>query len=404
MTYAFSAMQWVRDITPDPDMTAAHFDIADYKTLVRSAQNLSDDDRTKWALLSAKAEPDNVFAQAWFMEAALASCPDAAVDLLIVVHKASGAWIGMLPIIHSERFGRWPVDSWQGWSATNQFLSTTLAIAETAPVFWRKILRYLDRNACGAILLHLKQLAIDDPVTAALVALCDKQDRAFATLNHLRRDAWIAGHTNTKPTINNGKALTRLRSLYMRLEREHGQIRFTQLPANGDVMAWIASFLAMEKDGWKGKAASALASDVGTRHLFETVIARGHALGVAQLATLYAGDTPVAMTSWFSTGTHGFGFKMAYDERYRAYAPGRLLMQHVSRSVGESAMTHFDTCTKPTGRSPNPLWPDQRDIFDCAIAIGSPAQRLMGEAVLRARSLRRTFAGAQVAMRHMTHF
>lgn len=404
MTYAFSAVEWVRDITPDPATAATRFDVADYDLVVRSHKQLTDDDRAQWAMLSATAGQNNVFAQAWFMDAALASCPDADIDLLIVTHKASGAWIGMLPVTHAQRFGRWPVENWQVWSATNQFLGTALAIAETAPIFWRVILRHLDRNARGAVLLHLRQLAIDDPVIVALITLCDQRNRAFATLNHIRRDARIASPLASQRLNGGGKSLGRLKSLRARLEREHGPVHFNQLPAEEGPTPWIARFLEMERSGWKGKADSALACETGTRQLFETVITRGHADGTAHLATLLAGDTPVAMTSWFTTGANGFGFKMAYDEGFRAYAPGKLLMQHVAQATTDCGIMHFDTCAKPVGRSRNPLWPDKRDIFDCAIVVGSPTQRLIGEAVLRARGLRRTFAGARVALQHMTHF
>src|SRR3546814_8947818 len=61
-------------------------------------------------------------------------------------------------------------------------------------------------------------------------------------------------------------------------------------------------------------------------------------------ATLTAAGRPLAMSSWFVTGDRGFGFKMAFDEAFRSYAPGQLLMRHVADHVaGLRPSIHFDT-------------------------------------------------------------
>src|SRR3546814_15798920 len=83
------------------------------------------------------------------------------------------------------------------------------------------------------------------------------------------------------------------------------------------------------------------------------------------------------MSSGFVTGDRGFGFKMAFDEAFRSYAPGQLLMRHVADHVaGLHPPIHFDTCTAAGAGGCRSLWGDSRTIVDCVVASGSPARRL----------------------------
>ena len=54
--------------------------------------DLTADDRAQWAALSALAGAANVFAQDWFMDAALSHAPDGADVLLAVVAPIDGPW------------------------------------------------------------------------------------------------------------------------------------------------------------------------------------------------------------------------------------------------------------------------------------------------------------------------
>src|SRR3546814_16928065 len=95
------------------------------------------------------------------------------------------------------------------------------------------------------------------------------------------------------------------------------------------------------------------------------------------------------MSSGFVTGDRGFGFKMAFDEAFRSYAPGQLLMRHVADHVaGLHPPIHFDTCTAAGAGGCRSLWGDSRTIVDCVVAIGSPARRLAFDGVKRSEERR----------------
>lgn len=346
--------------------------------------DLTAHDRACWAALSAQAGGANVFAQDWFMEAALRQSDDGRDALLAVVSQGHGPWLGVMPLMAQFRFGRWPARIWHSWSATNQFLGTPLVAAQSVDIFWESLLAFLDTRPGGAILLHFEKFDADDPVSIALFDRCKQEGRAVHTIQCVERPAHRAG--DDAEARSDAKMQGRLRSLSRRLESDHGPVAVTMLEPGEPCTSWIDAFLAMEASGWKGRMGSALRSSAATEALFRTVIARGHANGGARLCSLSAGGRVIAMSCWFETANWGHGFKMSFDEDYRAYAPGQLLMRDISDGIRRRADLSFDTCV-PRGTSHcHRLWRDNRRIIDGAVAIGSPWQRLHFDALIKARA------------------
>lgn len=363
-------------VPPPPDCVPA-------TTRLARLADLTPHDHARWALLSARADAPNIFAHDWFMQAALAHAPDRdAVHLAIVTHL-SGAWLGVIPLIGRTRFGHWPVAHWQGWAGITQFLGTPLVLPAHAALFWDTLLGFLDTQSGRAMMLHLDALDADDRVTGALLAHCDREMRAIRTVGRFDRPALRAGEDQGAP--HDGKARARLRSLSRKLARDHGALTFSILDAAQDPAPWIDAFLALEAAGWKGRTGSALGSDDATAALFRTLITRGHERGSVRLATLHAGDRAVARSCWFEAACWGHGFKMAFDEELRAYAPGQLLMQAVRDHVGARGDLSFDTCVSRGAHHCDRLWRGTRPLVDIVVAIGPPGRRLRFTALMTAR-------------------
>lgn len=341
-------------------------------------------DRMCWAALSAHAGAANVFAQDWFMKAALSQSHNGCDALLAVVSHGRGPWLGVMPLIAGSRFGRWPARTWRSWSATNQFLGTPLVAAQSADIFWEYLLAFLDARAGGEILLHFEKFDADDPVSIALFDRCKREGRAFHTIQCLDRPAHRAG--DDADVRSDAKTQGRLRNLSRRLERDHGPVAITMLDPGQPCASWIDTFLEMEASGWKGRIGSALGNNSATEALFRTVIERGHANGSARLCSLSADGRAIAMSSWFESTTWGHGFKMTFDEGYRAYAPGQLLMRDISDRIGRRPDMSFDTCVPREANHCHRLWRSNRRIIDGAVAIGSTWQRFHFDALIKARA------------------
>lgn len=358
----------------------------------RRHADLTAADHARWADLSIAAGAANIFAQHWFMDAALRHSGAAHDVRLAIVSGEDGAWQGVLPLAQETLFGRWPVANWQSWSATNQFLGAPLVRPGAAPRFWHALLCHLDDRPGREMLLHCQEFARDDPACAALIAYCRTSGRGLRMFGRFDRPA----HMPDGDAAPDGKKQARLRALRRKLERDHGPASVEMLEMDGDPADWIDGFLALEKSGWKGREGSALACAPETEGLFRDVIIRGLQHGQARLATLMVGGRAVAMSSWFVHGDHGAGFKMAYDEGLRSYAPGLLLMRDVAERAGRNPAMLFDTCAPTAGGCGQPLWNGRRTIFDCAVAIGPPRRRWLFGGLMQARA---AYAAIRSAMR-----
>lgn len=356
----------------------------------RAYADLTAADRECWAELTRHAASSNIFVHDWFMDAALASAGKTERPELLIVATEDGRWLGALPLISDSRFGRWPLKTWKLWSATNQFLLTPLVVPQYADAFWKAALRHLDTGVSGHGAFYCRLLAAKDEIDQALIARCEAEGRRFYILDTYDRAARLTDlpEDERQPVSKKSrrKLESRLRNLAKRLAEEHGELDFHLHSDSESPAVWIDAFLDLEQTGWKGRAGSALACDEHTQRLFRKTVSRGYEMGVANLATLKAGDRPVAMTCWFTVGQQGFGFKMAYDEALAPFAPGQLLMQRVAELVSSQPDLDFDTCSAPDSQNCKYLWPDRRELFDCVVAVGSPARRMQLRTVMALRS------------------
>jgi len=359
--------------------------------LLRPA-GLAAEERARWARLSARAAPGNIFAQDWFMEPALRHCASAASLRLAVVRRDSGEWLGVLPVALEAQVGNCPLPSLQSWHATNQFLGTPLVLPGAQKAFWQALLARLDRRPGVALALVCDTLPLDDPATLALASLCAEQGRAIACVGRFTRPALLSPDTPPRDLRAWRKLDQRLDGLERRLTRELGPVSMVRHDGPEESEAWCAAFLALERAGWKGRARSALASAASTAALFRETIRHGHRIGATRLVSLRAGDRIVAMSSLLIAEGHGYGFKMAHDEAWRHCAPGRLLMRRVRRAFAAEAAALFDTCA-PAHVPTDALWPDQRTLGTFAVAIGGGTRRAVLAAALAARARWQARAG-----------
>lgn len=341
-------------------------------------------ERRRWARLSEQAAPGNIFAQDWFMETALRHCGTQWSLRLAVVRQASGAWLGVLPLTLEHSIGRCPTPSLHSWNSANQFIGTPLVRAGAEKTFWRGLLARLDAQPGFALGLNCTGLPVSDPVTLALASLCAEQGRRLHVSESYSRPARMPGSTPVDVKAMR-KLDKRLDGLEARMAQALGPLNLVLHDQREDCAPWLAAFLALERAGWKGRAESALACDTATSAMFREAIRHGHRSGTVRLASLTAGERIVAMTSWFVAGSHGYGFKMTFDEAWRTHAPGRLLMRKVARTLDGEVPMLFDTCTVPD--APNdPLWPDRRAFGGFAVGIGGAPRRAVFDAIMRTKA------------------
>jgi dTDP-4-amino-4,6-dideoxygalactose transaminase/CelD/BcsL family acetyltransferase involved in cellulose biosynthesis len=127
--------------------------------------------------------------------------------------------------------------------------------------------------------------------------------------------------------------------------------RWRNLEARGDLMLrridhadpqMLGAFYELERAGWKGEEGSAIAQSDNTRQYYEEIAQLAASRGELALYSLEHKGQPIAMH--FGLESHGRYslLKPAYDENFREYSPGQLLMDKVIADSRRRNLHTFD--------------------------------------------------------------
>ena len=107
------------------------------------------------------------------------------------------------------------------------------------------------------------------------------------------------------------------------------------------------------------------------------------------MLSLEADGQRVAMACNVRAGEGVFCLKIAYDEGWRRYSPGALLVHdHVAWFHSAESAAWMDSCVQPENELVNRLWPDRRRIATLALGADSARGRLARAAIAGAVRLR----------------
>src|SRR5215472_1248713 len=106
--------------------------------------------------------------------------------------------------------------------------------------------------------------------------------------------------------------------------------------------AALERFYDLESSGWKGEEGTAIKCDPGTRRFYDSVAQSAAKAGYLSLDFLELNGKPIA-------GHFGFNFrgryllsKAGYDEDYRRYGPGQLLVNEILSETPQRGLHEFD--------------------------------------------------------------
>lgn len=330
--------------------------------------------RQRWQALADAATTPNPFFEPWYLLSALESFDPAGSTCLFTV-ELGGILVGLMPFVHSGRYGRWPLPHLTTWQHPNAFLGVPLVRAGCETLFWDALLAWADtRNR--ALFLHLPGMPLEQPLTQSLFDVASVQNRTAALV---MREQRALLHSALSPENYLERALTgkkrkELRRQHARLA-EQGALAFSRHDDATDIDSWIEHFLALEMGGWKGRAASAMASAPQTAYLFRSALTQAAALGKLERLSITLNGHPIAMLVNFITGPGSFSYKTAFDEAYSRFSPGVLLQRENLALLNRADVTWCDSCAAPDHPMIDSLWTERRPIGRISIAMGSKARR-----------------------------
>jgi CelD/BcsL family acetyltransferase involved in cellulose biosynthesis len=250
------------------------------------------------------------------------------------------------------------------------------------------------RNA-GAHALILRDVAPDGSAMRAFTEVLRQggmRPRVLQSYVRACLDATRDGEELLRDALG-PKKLKELRRQRNRLA-EHGAIGFNVARTPEEVAAAIEIFLALEASGWKARRGTALKQDDGDARFIRRATVALAETGQCEIATLRAGDTPIAAAIVLRHQDRAFYFKLGVEERFAKFSPGVQLTLDLTRHLcAEPAIATADSMASADHPMINPIWRGRFEIGDVLIPLrrGDPAVSLI-HAALRLRGQLREFA------------
>ena len=152
-----------------------------------------------------------------------------------------------------------------------------------------------------------------------------------STLDKSARPPWLAG---TRP-----KFRSHLRRARRQLE-EQGTLEVKHYSV-ADPEA-LEKFYALEASGWKGAEGTAIKCGPHTRQFYDAVAQAAARDGYLSLDFLELNGKPIAGHFGFNLRGRYFLAKAGYDEAFRRYGPGQLLVNEILGQTLERGLREFD--------------------------------------------------------------
>ncbi|HEY0621901.1 GNAT family N-acetyltransferase [Sphingomonas sp.] len=340
----------------------------------------------EWDDLASDASEPNAFMERWFVSAGAAHLAPRRDGRLLAIREA-GTLIALLPLAIEPRYGRLPVAHVENWLHYHCFLGGPLLRRGHEVTAWAAILEALDTDPRATGLLHLTGLVENGPVHRALLAAanrpCDTVHRIERAL--LESDLAPAAYYEATVRKKKRKEIKRLQSRLAEL----GVVTTTRLANRDGLPAWIDTYLALEKSGWKGRAGSALACEPHTAAFFRDALAAAFDAGKLELLRLDLDGKPLAMLVNFLTAPGAFSFKTAFDEAFARYSPGVLIQLENLAILDNPDIAWMDSCAAADHPMIDSLWGERRAIVRVTLPLAGWRSRALfhaARAVERAAS------------------
>jgi CelD/BcsL family acetyltransferase involved in cellulose biosynthesis len=338
-------------------------------------QALTDDDLSAWSALAGRAAEPNPFFEPDFVLAA-AESPNAEPPELLVEER-DGEWIACAPVRVTRLLGR-PL-ALSTWNHAYAHVGTPLVDDGHLSQFADALAARLT-SGHQARFLMLRQ-AVDVTVVQAIRAAVERSPRLSILFEHSteraavhRRADGVDAPVALKPRRRR-ELEKRRRKLAEKLGAEPVVID------RSDNAAAVEEFLRLEASGWKGVEGTAMQT-AGDADVFRTICDRFGEEGRLQILSLEADEIPLAMQCNIRGDDTLFNFKVAFDERFRTYAPGIQLELDTMRIFqAEREEEVLDSCADPDNELLNRLWPDRRPVITLVVGPSGAAGRAVGRAL-----------------------
>jgi len=152
----------------------------------------------------------------------------------------------------------------------------------------------------------------------------------------------------------------RRRELDRQLRRlcDMGAVSFMSARTATEIEAAFGMFVALEGSGWKGQRGTALARRQKVQEFARIAVTQLAQRGYAAIDVIRVGDRPIAALIRLDHQGLSIPWKVAYDEEFAAFSPGKqLICDETRRWLLDGNVTRVDPVCEEGNPLIAPLWP-----------------------------------------------
>jgi CelD/BcsL family acetyltransferase involved in cellulose biosynthesis len=329
--------------------------------------------REEWRDLSCRALEPNVFYDPAF---ALAAAPVFGADVGAIV-----VWsrirpvrlIGLFPARIERRYG--VMTALTGWTHPYAPFGAPLTDRDETEAAIVAFLDHVevDTRLPGLILLPL--IAAEGPFADILARVLARHGgRAERFGEHAR--ALLAPTAERLGYLDHAISAKKLKELRRQRRRllDKGQLKTVSAHEPDEIPRGLSDHLALEAQGWKGRAGSAARQHAPVRAFMETALAALAAQGGVRIDRLMQNNHPLASAITLRSGHCAWFWKIAYDEDVARFSPGvQISLDLTEALLAEPEIACADSCATADHPMIDHLWRERLALNDLLIAPSAAA-------------------------------
>lgn len=208
------------------------------------------------------------------------------------------------------------------------------------------MLAHISGDATLPKIVSLESMGTDTATMAALYRVLAARRsplRIFAAWSRPKLASDLDGASYMRRALSSSSR-NKLRQHRRRLA-DGGMLQFNIISEAREVRRTFEDFLALEAAGWKGRRRTALLSRTSDANFARAMIAALAAEGRAHIYALTLDAKPVSMQIVLRAGHAVFTWKTAYDEGFRDFSPGMLLLEDCTAALlTDEGVEQVDSC------------------------------------------------------------
>ncbi|HWP82703.1 MAG TPA: GNAT family N-acetyltransferase [Bacteroidota bacterium] len=287
--------------------------------------------RDEWNSL-AEAYQNPLLRHEWFFSSAVAFCPPD--ELSILVTRSGNRICGVAPLVRTRRLN---LDHFATLGAG--YLSEPTNFLYTSPeVMAQLLLKILEKGNP----LILEKMSVDPMVNPVIQRACREKD--FLCIEQIVSSPWIPLDSSWD-AFECKMSAERQSSIRRARKRLQGQgeyeVEVVQHNSSG-LCSRLEEAFRVEAAGWKGRLGTAILADPKLKAFFLTYAHAAEQAGILRLFFLRVNGRSIAMVFAVEFGRRLWILKIGYDENWRKYSPGILLLHETIRWAFERKLEAYE--------------------------------------------------------------